>query len=247
MIDPVLALALATAAFVETYAATADATTGFTLARAGLAAATVLTLAVRRTAPTTMALGFGLGMTLESLLVEAPDEITVLVAAVVAAFSVTAYARGREGVLGLAIVSMGIAFAVALDPSDDLSNVAPTLVLFALLPGAFGFVVARRGEELSDLARRVEEAEAALDTQHRGELPAAPAATMALTDRQRDVVLLVARGFANREIAAALHLSENTIKGYVSEILAAHGLRDRTQLVIRAYESGLVRAPDPAV
>jgi DNA-binding CsgD family transcriptional regulator len=242
MFDPLLALALAAAAFAETWAAT-EASTGSTLARSGLAAATVLTLAVRRTSPTTTALGFGVGMTLESLLTESPDEVTVLIAAVVAAFSVTAYARPREGILGLALVSMGIAFAVALDPSDDLSNVAPTLVLFALLPGGFGLVVARRGEEVSDLSRRVAEAEAALEAQHRGALPEAPAQTMALTDRQRDVVLLVARGFANREIAAALHLSENTIKGYVSEILAAHGLRDRTQLVIRAYESGLVRAP----
>ena len=64
---------------------------------------------------------------------------------------------------------------------------------------------------------------------------------LALTERQRDVVLGVAQGLSNREIADALHLSENTIKGYVSEILTHLGLHARTQLVIAAYESGLIQ------
>ncbi len=68
----------------------------------------------------------------------------------------------------------------------------------------------------------------------------APAA-LTLSQRQRDVVLGVAQGLSNREIAAALYLSEHTIKGYVSEILAHLGLHARTQLVIAAYESGLVQ------
>jgi len=62
-----------------------------------------------------------------------------------------------------------------------------------------------------------------------------------LTARQTDVVRLVAQGCSNREIAAELHLAETTVKGYVGEVLARHGLRDRTQLVVLAYESGLVR------
>ncbi len=61
-----------------------------------------------------------------------------------------------------------------------------------------------------------------------------------VTQRQADVLRLVARGQTNQEIAAALFLAESTVKGYVSEMLARHGLRDRAQLVVLAYESGLV-------
>lgn len=64
---------------------------------------------------------------------------------------------------------------------------------------------------------------------------------LAITDRQADVVRLVAHGLSNREIADRLHLAESTVKGYVSEVLHRHHLRDRTQLVVLAYESGLVR------
>ncbi len=62
-----------------------------------------------------------------------------------------------------------------------------------------------------------------------------------VTDRQSDVLRLLARGLSNLEIAGTLHLAESTVKGYVSEMLARHDLRDRTQLVVLAYESGLVR------
>ncbi|WP_345154122.1 response regulator transcription factor, partial [Nonomuraea rubra] len=61
-----------------------------------------------------------------------------------------------------------------------------------------------------------------------------------LTGREREVVAAIVRGLSNDEIAAALFLSRATVKTYLSRLFLKLGVRDRTQLVILAYESGFV-------
>jgi DNA-binding NarL/FixJ family response regulator len=63
-----------------------------------------------------------------------------------------------------------------------------------------------------------------------------------ITEREREVLLAVAQGASNTEIGAELHMAEATVKTHVGRLLAKLGVRDRVQLVVFAYESGLVRA-----
>jgi DNA-binding NarL/FixJ family response regulator len=68
-----------------------------------------------------------------------------------------------------------------------------------------------------------------------------PESLAALTEREEEVLRLVARGLSNQDVATRLFLSEATVKTYVSRLLTKLEVRDRVQLAVLAYETGLVR------
>ena len=126
-------------------------------------------------------------------------------------------------------------------------------VFDALRAGASGFLLKDvTAERLFDAVRVVAAGEALLApavtrrlisefARIRRPAPAAAApALAALTPRETEVLRLVAEGLSNPEIAARLVVTEETVKTHVSRVLAKLGLRDRTQAVVAAYESGLV-------
>jgi DNA-binding NarL/FixJ family response regulator len=125
-------------------------------------------------------------------------------------------------------------------------------VFEALRAGASGFALKSRPlEELLSGIRTVAAGDALLApsvtrrliahfTNHTSLTAGVPPDLADLTDREREVLVLVARGLSNAELAAALYVSLPTAKTHVSRILTKLGARDRTQLVILAYESGLV-------
>ncbi|MFD0075518.1 response regulator [Streptomyces sp. NPDC127166] len=123
----------------------------------------------------------------------------------------------------------------------------------ALRAGADGFLLKRaRPAEIVHAVRLVAEGDsllfpaavrelAAAYGQERGSTEAREALARAgLTDREEDVLRLMARGLSNAEIAARLVVGTETVKSHVSSVLAKLGARDRTQAVIAAYESGFV-------
>ncbi|MGW6978753.1 response regulator [Streptomyces sp. NPDC054932] len=107
--------------------------------------------------------------------------------------------------------------------------------------------VVAAGESLlaPSVARRlIEEYTTVTGAAARAELPAGRLDV--LTARERETLLHLGRGLSNAEIAAALVVSEHTVKSHVGNVLAKLGLRDRIQAVICAYETGLIAAGTPA-
>ena len=80
---------------------------------------------------------------------------------------------------------------------------------------------------------------------HRRPAPVPPAGLAELTEREREVFQLVARGLSNAEIAGRLHVGESTIKTHVGHVLSKLELRDRVQAVVLAYEAGVVEPGSP--
>lgn len=129
-------------------------------------------------------------------------------------------------------------------------------VFQALRAGASGFLLKNTPpEQLAEAIRLVSRGDALLAPEVTRSLieafartpdsstPAPAQLRNTLTPREIEVLALLARGASNAEIAEELFISEATVKTHVSHILTKLGLRDRTQAVVLAYESGLVEPP----
>ena len=148
------------------------------------------------------------------------------------------------------LVEAGAAARVLILTTFDLDE----HVFEALRAGASGFLLKDvQPAQLVDAVRVVARGEALLAPTVTRRLldrfahslpgaPEPPAPELAeLTDREREVLALLAEGLSNAELAERLFLSETTVKTHVSSILRKLGLRDRVQAVVLAYQAGLVR------
>lgn len=125
-------------------------------------------------------------------------------------------------------------------------------VFEALRAGASGFLLKDRPpEELVDAVRVVASGDALLSPSvtrrlieefaKRGDVPRPPRELDDLTDREREVLVLMGQGLSNTEITERLFVAETTVKTHVGHVLQKLRLRDRVQAVVLAYESGLVQ------
>jgi len=202
-----------------------------------------------------------------AMILEAEDDITVVGEADDGAAAVELAASAAPDVVLMDIRMPGMDGLEATRRIGQDDRLAPVKILVlttfeldeyvfdALRCGASGFLV--KHTQPGDLVRAVREAasgEALLSPSVTRRLiaeftarPARPALTppsmAALTEREREVVALVALGLTNEEIAAELVLSPATARTHVSRAMIKLQARDRAQLVVFAYQTGLVRPP----
>jgi len=153
---------------------------------------------------------------------------------------------GTDGIAACAALTARTPAKVIILTTFDLDE----YVVAAIKAGASGFLLKDAPPE--DLLH-------AIRTVHAGDAVIAPSSTKRLlekfahlpqpsgserfddlTDREREVLLLMARGLSNQEICAELYLAEPTVKTHVGRVLAKLGARDRVQAVVMAHEAGLV-------
>lgn len=170
--DAALAVGLAALAAAETLA-TSDTAPGV---RAAMAAGTVLGLAVRTTHPLAACLWIAAGVMAETLAIDSPDVVGVLLAVVVAAYSGFAHAPVRRALPAVAVLAASALTSVVLDSSGTQDDLLATLLLFFVVPCGLGWGVRSRSERIRLLERErlVIEREAAT-----------AAATAAAAERQR--------------------------------------------------------------
>ncbi|HEU5151710.1 MAG TPA: response regulator transcription factor [Iamia sp.] len=201
------------------------------------------------------------------MILESEDDITVVGEAADGVEAVDVVARARPDVVLMDIRMPrrdGVAATAEIVAAGTEERPAPKVVILttfdlddhvfdAVRAGASGFLLKDTpAEELLDAVRVVAGGDALLApsvtrqliaefARHRPPATAAPPELDLLTEREREVLTLMARGLSNAEIAGELVLGETTVKTHVGRVLTKLHLRDRVQAVVLAYETGLVR------
>jgi DNA-binding NarL/FixJ family response regulator len=200
------------------------------------------------------------------MILEAEDDVTVVGEAADGAQAVDLARRSSPDVVLMDVqmpVMDGLAATRAITGgTSGTSGATPAVVILttfdrddyvfeALRAGAAGFLLKNAPpEQLVEAVRVVAAGDGLLapavtrrviaELASRGSTPDPAERLAPLTDREREVLTLVAAGMSNAEIGAALYLGEATVKTHVSNMLLKLHLRDRVQAVILAYECGLV-------
>jgi DNA-binding NarL/FixJ family response regulator len=196
------------------------------------------------------------------MILDAEEDIQVVGEAIDGADAIRAFARELPDVvvMDVRMPSMdGIEATRRITAKDGTAKVLilttfdlDEYVYDALRAGASGFLLKDRPpEELVAAVRIVAAGDALLSPSitrrligefaSRPQPPPIPAGLDDLTEREREVLLLMAQGASNAEIARRLYVAETTVKTHVAHVLRKLDLRDRAQAVVLAYESGLVQ------
>jgi DNA-binding CsgD family transcriptional regulator len=246
-VDVVVASTLAVASQLEIWAPRFVPGVGEVTGNRPILAVTALVatmvLALRRRFPLTVLVVVMGALGTQQVLTTPTEGLVLLLVGMIAAYSSSAYASVTHAAAA-GLVILAVSAVIGQDAGD-------WTFLAVVFGGAWliGFVVMQRSTDLTrvrqdnrELSQRLDEAADQLaDAQRRLSTGPASDKLAALTAREIEVARVVAKGMSNAEIASDLFISEWTVKTHVASILRKLGLRDRAQVVVAAYESGIVR------